>query len=412
VLFVAYVVGLVVAAALVPGRLERPVALARSYLPSAIAVAVGAAALVVLPAVRGDTPGALGGYANLWRSYDLGEVLSWIVYHLANIELYVAVVPLAVAPIVLVSLYRRARAGEERDAAFLALFASVNAVLLVVVAAFNSTIWAGERLHDRPLFYVIPLWLIVLFVWLRDGMPRPLAAAAVGAATAIALPIMLPLPDYVWDEFGLHHNAAVTPFWTHVDQGLATVGLSVLFALVLVPLLLVLLALLLPPRFGYLLPALVLAFFVTTSVAAWTDVEQVSEEWAAAGGDDPRRWVDSRVPDAARVAMLTAIGPCTIPEATRARYLVEFFNSSVTDVVHLGQQPDYLPDAKARVAADGAVVASDGPLRAAYVLAPPSLDVAGRKLAEGTSVPLVLTRVDGPVRLRGDWRRELERRCD
>lgn len=411
-LAVAYVLALVLAAALVPGRLERPVALARRYLPTEAAVALGVGALLLLPALRGDTPGVLGGYGNLWSSYDVAEVLRWIVYHLANLELYLAVIPLAVAPIVLASLYRRARAGDEREAAFLALFAAVNTVLVVLVAAFNSTIWAGERLHDRPLFYLVPLWLILLFVWLRDGMPRPLAAAAVGAAAAIALPITLPLPDYVWDEFGLHHNAAVTPLWTHVAQSLSSVGLSVLAAFVVVSVLLVLLAFLIPRRLGYVLPMLVLAFFGITAAVAWAEVDDVSAMWAAAGGDEPRRWVDKRLPDGGSVTMLTAIGPCTIPEATRARYLVEFFNSRVTEVVHLGQQPDYHPDAKARVASDGAVVGSGGLLRAAYVLAPPSLDVAGRKLAEGTSVPLVLTRVDGPVRLRGDWRRELERRCD
>jgi hypothetical protein len=44
---------------------------------------------------------SLGAYWELWRGYDPVDVAKWIVYHLADIEVYLAVIPLAVAPIVL-----------------------------------------------------------------------------------------------------------------------------------------------------------------------------------------------------------------------------------------------------------------------------------------------------------------------
>ena len=67
-------------------------------------------------------------------------MLKWVVYHIADIEVYLAVIPLAVAPIVLWRLLRGGRAGE-REASFAALFLSANAVGLLVVAAFTSTPW-------------------------------------------------------------------------------------------------------------------------------------------------------------------------------------------------------------------------------------------------------------------------------
>ena len=56
----------------------------------------------------------------------------------------------------------------------------MNALLLVTAAAFTSTEFGLERLHDRYLFYAVPLWLVVLAVWLHDGLPRPLVATAIG----------------------------------------------------------------------------------------------------------------------------------------------------------------------------------------------------------------------------------------
>ncbi len=53
----------------------------------------------------------------------------------------------------------------------------------------------GDRLHDRPLFYIVPLWLVLLFVWLADGAPRPLAAAALGAGIGTRAAAAHPVPE-------------------------------------------------------------------------------------------------------------------------------------------------------------------------------------------------------------------------
>ena len=89
--------------------------------------------------VGGSSPrDSLGAYWELWRGYDPLGVAKWVVYHLADIELYLAVIPFAVAPIVLTRLVRSGRAGSIVDSAFASLFLTVNATGLLVVAAFSS----------------------------------------------------------------------------------------------------------------------------------------------------------------------------------------------------------------------------------------------------------------------------------
>jgi hypothetical protein len=121
-------------------------------MPLVLAVGVLGARLL-----SGASPSeSLGAYWELWRGYDPFDVLKWVVYHLADIEVYLAVIPLAVAPIVLWELVRGGREGSEHAASFASLFLCANAVGLLVVAAFTSTPWGYDRLHDRYAFYLPP----------------------------------------------------------------------------------------------------------------------------------------------------------------------------------------------------------------------------------------------------------------
>ena len=119
--------------------------------------------------------------------YDPFAVAKWFVYHLGDFAVYLVVVPVAVAPIVLWELGRAGRAGSRRAAAFVSLFAAANVSGLLVVAAFTSTPWGYDRLHDRYGFYLVPLWLVALVWWLASGLPRPRVAAAIGAVATLAL---------------------------------------------------------------------------------------------------------------------------------------------------------------------------------------------------------------------------------
>ena len=331
VLFGVYVAGLVLVAVMVPERRTRPKTTLARLWPTMLFLVLGAFAFA-LASLGESRRGPLGDYAALWRSYDPGEVARWLVYHLANLELYLAVVPLAVAPIALTLLFSRARRGSDRHAAFFALFVAANVLFLLQVAAFNSTEFAQGLFHDRPLFYVIPLWLVLFLVWLAEGAPRPLVAAGIGAAIAVALPLFLPYSDYTRDDLGQEFEAVPTVLWATIDS-LGPAGRA---ALVASTLLLVLAALLVPARARLLLLAAVLSVFVLTAQLGWSAATSWSDIRTHAVSAPERMWLDERIPSRQSVVLLTTLSPCA-RFAHDGFYLTEFFNSSVARVAHLGQ---------------------------------------------------------------------------
>ena len=169
----------------------------------------------------GAASGSFGAYAVLWRGYDPLDVGKWFVYHLGDFAVYLAVVPVAVAPIVLWALARAGRAGSRPAAAFVALFAAANVSGLLVVAAFASSPWGFDRLHDRYGFYLLPLWLIGLVVWLDSGLPRPLLATAIGVVAALALPLILPFGQLA-NEAGI--DTVPGALWVRIEAELAGPG--------------------------------------------------------------------------------------------------------------------------------------------------------------------------------------------
>ena len=369
--------------------------------PSAVPVLL--TVLVLLGRLaRGDSPSeSLGAYWELWRGYDPFEVLRWVVYHLADIEVYLAVVPLAVTPIVLWRLLRSGRAGAEREASFAALFLSANAVGLLVVAAFTSTPWGYDRLHDRYAFYLLPLWLVVLVVWLADGLPRPLVATAIGVGIALVLPAILPFHQLA-NEAGI--DTVPGALWVWVERQVAGPGPlsgSRLLAAFVVGLLVA--VALLPRRLALLVPVAVLAVFAVTAVLAWDRMIGAPEDAVFAGGLE-RAWVDELVPDDARVTKLYLESPaCPTPATTRhALFLTEFFNPTVDRAAYIGDSiPDGLPIERVEVE-DGRLVLQNGePLEAEFVLTQPGIDLDGHRVGTGTASGLVLWETDGAVRTVG-----------
>ena len=408
-LFAVYLLGLVLLPLIVPGRRARPKATLASLWPSWGALALGAGSLVVAAAFGSDASSRpVGPYSALWRSYDPGDVGRWLVYHLANIELYLAVVPLAVAPIVLASMFGRGRRGSERQAAFLVLFVTVNAVLLLLTAAFNTTEYAVETFHDRTLFYVIPLWLIVLFAWLAAGTPRPRLAVAVGAGLALALPLLLPFSEYAKDDARQQFNGVGTTLWASIDQAAGGTG-SGRVVLIAFALVLVVATLLLRDR-SRLLPLAVAAVFVLSGALSWHLAARAATTWAATVPREERRWLDRQVPPGRSVTAIAAVETCRSFLPRDAFYLTEFFNASVRQVGHVGTPPDSLGSATVSVTSNGRLALPSGaPLVADYVLAQPAIRFVGRRVAEGTSARLALWEIGGVVRALGvDTTRELE----
>ena len=371
----------------------------RELWPTGLSLLAGLA-VVATPLVTGSSP--LGAYEVLWRSYDPVVVARWFVYHLADLELYVAVVPLVVAPAALAMLVRRGRVGDAPAAAFAALFVTANVVGLFVVAVFASTEFGFDRLHDRNIFYLVPLWFVLLAAWLEAGLPRRRPELAIGALLALALPLALPF-RHVSSEVGV--DVVTSALWGRVNEAAASYahvgGRYVLVSFVIV---LVACAAALPGRYRLAFPVVVAGVLAVTSMLAWDRQIDAPENAVYAGAfSDRKTWIDDALPGRPHVTKLYTHTECGSAMERHALYLTEFFNSGVDRTAMIGASlPDGLPLEQVDVGPRGALLLTSGkPLEADYVYTQAGLELDGERVATGTAAGLVLWEVGGPVRVVG-----------
>jgi Dolichyl-phosphate-mannose-protein mannosyltransferase len=399
-LYLAFVAALVLAFFLDPERRREG---ARRHLsrlwPVWASAVLGFALFVLRPLARGDSPReALGDYDVLYRSYDLALLAKWLVWHLSALELYLAVVPVAIAPIVVGIYLARARAGSARHAAFVSAFIAVNAFAIAVVAAVvtyqDSPELEIDRLHDRYLFYVVPLWLIVLVAWIEEGVPRPRRMVMVGAGCTLILGALFPFHDLDLEN-GVKLFSAVGSALPAAVKELG--GSTLVGALAVLALITVLLATVLtrPSRAAVRTAvATLVAVFLLNGLLVYGRAFNPPEADVFAASTTERLWVDRHVPDGASVTLLQS--SCEDAPLERDSYiLTEFFNSSVREVVRIDG------DLRgAGLADDGSVVLRTGRyVEASYVVAQPGLRLHGAELAKGTTVGLVLWNVGGRIRV-------------
>ena len=122
---------------------------------------VGLLLVLGFAAVRGRSPAnALGGYGVLAEvNYSPSDVARWIVYHVAEIDLYLGILPMAALIVLVVEAFGRgALPGPLRLFGLLA--ASIVAWMTLVVSATASHLAAGGvgRIEERNLFHIAPLF--------------------------------------------------------------------------------------------------------------------------------------------------------------------------------------------------------------------------------------------------------------
>ena len=199
---VAYTIR-VQALVLVPAALTAPILLAlferrrstlRPFLAAYGIVVAGGAAIVALQLARGhDVSGLLGAYSVVGEGgYDTRLVLDYLVWHLAELDLYVAVLPVAATLVLLANVGRLPRRLQEH----LAVTVALTSWLGLAVAAFASR-FAANRIQERNFFVVAPLLLICLVAWVERGAPRPRIAALAAAATAALAPLLIPFERFI-----------------------------------------------------------------------------------------------------------------------------------------------------------------------------------------------------------------------
>jgi hypothetical protein len=364
---------------------------------------VAAVGLVVLSSALALVSGhaSLRDYRDVFRTYDVVGVARWSWYTLGDLGLYVAVIPLVAAPAALADFWRRGRGGSVRDTGFLAVFVSVNLITILLVAAFSSATFGGERLHDRYLFYVVPLWLVLFALWLVRGAQYSWRSLAVGAALAAGLLATLPQRLLLRDT-NLQFDAVATAVWSRLREVDASRP-NVLRLLLVLAVAAALGAIVVAARWPIALLMPIAAVFVLNAVFVWqsrihdADIRVFADNRPATWS-----WVDHAVPGDAEVTdVVVDSGSCEAVNIGAFRW-TEFFNARITPVLRVGVPADITTDGRSvRIGSDGIVRRLDGTsVVTDYAVLPPGVKLTGQVIAHGTLDNLQLWKVNGTLRFR------------
>jgi hypothetical protein len=353
-------------------------------------VAAVAAAVLVVEAARGVSPlGVLGAYETTGRrGYSIPVVAKWLLWHVSELDLYLGVVPLVA--FVLLALAWRTLTPAER--AFTAGAAALSAWMVVEVAAFAS-IPTVTRVEERNLFYVAPLFLIALLLWVQKGAPRPRVAAPVVAVGLALLIAALPFARFI----GVQSTAdtlALLPWW-NLQEHLITLH-QVRLVATLCAVCVAILFLVVPRRYALVLPALVLVYFAVESRPVESRTTFASRGAVFQGiRSVPEDWIDRAVGKSADVAAIW-----TGKTDVHVIWENEFFNRSVGPVYDTGDPiPGGLPSTAVTIGRDGYLRDPHGRLiRHRYVLTDGSLDLNGVKRASDVPIGVNLWELSRPVR--------------
>jgi glycosyltransferase involved in cell wall biosynthesis len=373
-------------------RGRRAVAEFRVLYGALAALVVG---VVAVQLARGHSAyDVLGSYSVTGSAhYSPGEVLRWLLYHVAELDLYLGVAPFAA----LLLLAAIGRSLDRPLRVFLAAALPLAAWLVLEVATFAST-WS-DRVQERNMSYVAPLFLIALLAWIERGMPRPGKAATAVALIAAALPGALPYHSLI-SESAKSDTLALMPLWWLQEDvvSAATIPVVVVLASVAVASAFVFLT----PRWALVLPAIVAAWFVFTieRVENFDHGFHKSSEGALFQGitTGTRDWIDRAVGRHADVAFVFSGKDPTQQPLTL--WENEFFNRSIGPVYDL-RQPSMgeLPEHKVTQRPDGVLLDRGRPVRHPYALTDTAVPLAGTLVAADEPKGIVLLRTDGLVRI-------------
>ena len=318
-------------------------------------------------------------------------------WHVADLDLYSGVIPLAAFVLVAWSALV-SRGADPRLTAFAAIGVS-TAAWLVLIAGFYTT--AFPHVFDRYVFYVVPLFLIALVAWIERRVPRPKASVVVGVLVLVtALPLTIPFDSLLNDrEWGTSTSAVGLVPWAWVG---AFVGEGWLLNLVAASFAGVLALAFWSVRTapGWSLLRITALLFVLSGVMVSVSNSVLSDDFRPyAGGSDPT-WIDAAA-GSSRVAILYHGASADSRDERLKLREASFFNRSVGPVYELeGTLAGGFPSTSARVTGAGGLVTTSGrPVRAEYVLAKRSLRVDASLVAADDYSGLGLYRTGGEVHL-------------
>lgn len=362
-----------------------------------ITLAGSAIAITVFELGRGKTPhGLLGAYAVVTDRYSLGDVPQWFVYHLADLDLYVGIIPFAAAAALALSVLQ----GRERSRAvkeFVLVSLAVVGWLTLLVAAY-ATQAPAERVDERYLFYVVPLFLIAFLVWVDRGLRWPARVEPVSALVAAALPAALP-----FDLIVSRNMQASTPGllpWGGFTKTLAAPSYAWALALAL-GVLGGLLFIIGRRRLRLVLPVLVLLNFAVIGFFVTARYGVVADGAAKLGAASERDWIDRAVP---RDSTVVALWSGRFRRGLEGRYAIwenEIFNRSVGTIYDLREPlKRYTRETRTRIDPSSGVLSdlTGRPVKARYVLSDVTFPLVGSVVARDVRTGVVLYAVGGVVR--------------
>jgi hypothetical protein len=358
-------------AVLVDALLARSTSRLRSFWPVWLVLVAASVAAAAAPGLFGAYSGTLhGGYPvtlSLRLTYD----------HLAYAALMVAVVPVAAAGLLLVDAVR----GRSHDAGERALLSvTVCAVVLITTEVGVFAARYAPHLLGRNLAPLPPLFFVLFALWLARGAVRRRAVAAVTALLVLALIVFAPWNGLIVDDAVPDSFSVPLVHWAPADT-VAVIAAAVLLLFVM-----------LPRRLSLVLPALVVALLVASSVLASNLItDRASADQPMLVGT-PRDWVDRAAHEP--VAYLFS------GDAWNVVWQQRFWNHRIDEVGSLSPSLVPGPMAQTRI-----VVPPTGrlPVRARLVVTTGDVTLVGSTVAHQSLGPdssgLTLWRLDGPATL-------------
>ena len=383
VLLPAFVTAVVLAA-----LLERRPRVALRLAPACAALLVAFGAWFAFQVARAGTASSvLGGYASTADlAYSPVEVARYVLYHMGDVLLFTAVLPVcALASLAYVAIRR-----PERDPdlhAYLAVALSFLTWMILEVGSFASRY--VHHLAERNLFHVAPLLFVGLVVWLQRGAPRAARGSFVIALVAFVLVVALPAEEFP-SLRALHNEFMLVPLY-ELTATFPNVDLEVLVRCA--ALALVLLFAVAPRRALLVLGVLLVPLGVLGSVVTSTFVvDQAAAAEQRTFGGPATRWIDRIA--SGPVAYLYD-GPRFYPGVLQTT----FWNRRIVGSMSFHGQPSRrcrgAPCAASRSEPSSGHLDGLGEVR--YVVAPDTLTFVGTELDRRAG--LVLTRLVGRPRL-------------
>jgi hypothetical protein len=395
----AYIVAVALYAA--TGAVSERLPYLRRFAPTAAVVLPLSFAPVVVSLAHGD--GVLGWFgprSGTFEAIQLGEAPQWFVYLTAGLVLYVAVVP-AAASAVLIGRGLSTRAPEP-----VRLFAAIALPTFVALLGSVSLVSASidvdgtENLNERYVFYLVPIILVGLALWIRRDTRQRKRWGIVVVAGACVLVASLPVDRLAYNaEF---QSLALLP-WIEISGSRVAVGAMVAGFTLACGTVWLSTGRGRPGRM-WLVVGVWMAFLGLVAVGKGA---KPASYFAHAFEGRTAGWVDDAVPPGSTVPVvwdqrLTDRGPDALYYWLA---VTEFFNKSVSDVYRIGDPTYYegvLPTMPVRVAPGGSLTTPAGKrLTSRYVLVTCRTPVRGHVIAEASQGAVQLVEVEEPLTLEG-----------